>query len=111
MNVLRRGHAAPRQFDLIFLADVWEHIPSYRLLPLWESISVLLKPTGTLYIHIPNEEKQKGKQSRDSGQFFEEIIRIDDIQKQASCFRMILTHVSHEPGYDSILLKPKLMAR
>lgn len=104
-NVLRREHAAPHKFDFIFLADVWEHIPSYRLLHLWESISSLLKPEGTLYIHIPNEEKQKEEQRRGGGQFFEEVVRLDDIRKQASCFELILTHVSHEPEYDSYLLK------
>lgn len=103
-SVLRREYAAPRKFDFIFLADVWEHIPSYRLLPLWESISMLLKPTGTLYIHIPNEEKQRGEQLH-GGQFFEEVVRVDDIRKQARCFKMTVTRVSHEPEYDSILLQ------
>merc|ERR1719291_315417 len=52
---------APKS-DLIFLADVWEHIPLYRLRPLWESISSLLKPTGKLYVHIPDEKKQYREQ-------------------------------------------------
>ena len=105
-NVLRQKQAAPRKFDLIFLADVWEHIPSYRLLSLWESISTLLKTTGTLYIHIPNEETQNAEQLRVSGgQFFEEVVRVDVLREQASCFGMVVTQVLPEPGYESIFVR------
>ena len=77
------------QFDLIFLADVWEHIPSYRLGPLWHTIVSLLKPSGKLYIHIPNEAKQKAEQARSGhGQFFEEIVQVEDLRQQAECFGM-----------------------
>jgi len=96
-------------FDIIFLADVWEHIPSYRLGPLWHTIVSLLQPHGKLYIHIPNEAKQKAEQARSGhGQFFEEIVRVKDIQQQAECFGMKIeergTDNDKIETYESIVL-------
>ena len=84
------------RFDLIFLADVWEHIPPYRLGYLWRNIATLLKPTGKLYIHIPNEAKQRAEQSTGTGQFFEEIVLVEDLVKQAKCFGMTLEELGSD---------------
>ena len=110
-DITKAGDVLPSQiyFDVIFLADVWEHIPSYRLGPLWHTIVSLLKPSGKLYIHIPNEAKQKAEQARSGhGQFFEEIVRVVDIQEQAECFGMRIeergTDEDTRYTYDSIVL-------
>ena len=101
-NVLPVGAS----FDLIFLADVWEHIPSYRSKSLWESIVALLKPTGRLYIHIPNEAKQKREQEKKDGQFFEEIVLTDTFRRQAECYGFRITDIEEEAnGYVSIVAR------
>jgi len=110
-DITNAGNVLPSKnyFDIIFLADVWEHIPSYRHGPLWHTIASLLKPSGKLYIHIPNEAKQKAAQaSQGHGQFFEEIVRVRDIQEQAECFGMRIeergTDDDKVDTYESIVL-------
>lgn len=97
------------QFDVIFLADVWEHIPPYRLGYLWNNISKLLKRTGKLYIHIPNEAKQRAEQTIGGGQFFEEVVLVEDLLKQARCFGMTLqelgTDDNSEHSYISLVFR------
>jgi len=86
------------KFDVIYLADVWEHIPSYRVVPLWLLVKQFLKPaSGILYIHIPSPAKQawerdhlagvfeKTKAGATAKQFFENTVTVDEIRKGATC--------------------------
>jgi SAM-dependent methyltransferase len=103
-DVLKKGGAGDVLFDVIYLADVWEHIPSYRLKHLWETIVSLLKPTGLLYIHIPGVEMQLAERNNDKAQFFEQVVRVDDFQKQAECFSMEIRQTEYEKsGYVSVI--------
>ena len=103
-GILSSGGARDLRFDLIFLADVWEHIPAYRLKSTWETVVTLLKPTGRLYIHIPDEQKQMQEQRTKKGQYFEQIVRVEDFKKEAACFGMSVLQIEREKlGYVSIV--------
>ena len=93
-----RSAVKRREFDIIFLADVYEHIPGYRLQSLWENIVALLKPCGKLYLHIPTEKTQVAEQAKAGSQFFEEIVRTETLQKQANCFGMKIEQTSPDEG-------------
>jgi len=47
------------QFDLIVMPDVLEHIPMEVHDQLFEKLAKLLKPTGYIFIHIPNPYYQE----------------------------------------------------
>ena len=103
-GILSSGGARDLRFDLIFLADVWEHIPAYRLKSTWETVVTLLKPTGRLYIHIPDEQTQMQEQRKKKGQYFEQIVRVEDFKKEAECFGMSVLQIEGEKlGYVSIV--------
>ena len=71
------------RFDLIFLINVWEHVPQYRLKNLWLTIVALLKPNGRLYIYGYLEHKYKGSD-------------LTHFTKQAQCFGMEILQIAEE---------------
>jgi len=103
-SILSSGGAQDQRFDLIFLADVWEHIPAYRIKNTWETVVTLLKPKGRLYVHIPDEQTQMMEQRKKKGQYFEQIVGVEDFTKGAECFGMKVLEVKREKlGYVSIV--------
>ena len=72
-------------FDMIYMADSYEHVPKYRELHLWESL-VRLSHFGTkLYIHIPTPTKQKYSLGG-AQQYLEKVVEYDDLLHTAACF-------------------------
>ncbi len=51
-DLLRTGHA--REFDVVLLCDVIEHVPSDRARSLLGDVRQLLRPSGTLVLVTPN---------------------------------------------------------
>lgn len=45
-----------KNYDLIFLLDVTEHVPDFDLMPMLKTIRKLLKQGGYLVLHTPNRE-------------------------------------------------------
>lgn len=48
------AHDFKKQYDIIVLPDVLEHIPIEQHTQLFEKLSKILKPSGYIFIHIPN---------------------------------------------------------
>merc|ERR1712216_83228 len=68
------------KFDLIYMADSYEHIPSYRKRHLWEVIKRHSRVGTQLYIHIPTPGKQKRENEENAAaehdrQYVEEVIQ------------------------------------
>lgn len=98
----------PIKFDVISMADSFEHVPAYRKEALWESIRKHSKEGTRLYIHIPTPAKQQQEQAAEQGghsQYFEEIIQYDTTEQQGRClagFRLDSV-IEAFPDYASLL--------
>jgi trans-aconitate methyltransferase len=99
-------------FELIYMADSYEHIPSYRKRHLWEVLKRHSKVGTMLYIHIPTPGKQRHeneeKEQAEHGQYIEEVIQYKVTVRMAACwgsFRKLSLQEHDIDGYASLIFQ------
>ena len=90
-----------KTFDVVYMADSYEHIPAYRYWSLWSVLHAHTHQGSHVYIHAPTPEIQRAEQrskkkrgAGKAGQYFEEVVTRKCLERLAEQFNFTLYQFS-----------------